>query len=104
MVSKPYGCSSDGEPTTRYTLAFNTIQKAVSWVIRILCFFQHCSKYSIDDSIHEPVYVKNYRLPQSQKTEIKNQVQKLLDGDLIELSTSNYNSPLIIVPKKSTEG
>lgn len=43
---------------------------------------------------NEPVYVKNYRLPQSQKSEIRNQVKKLLDDDLIELSTSNYNSPL----------
>lgn len=53
---------------------------------------------------HEPVYVKNYRLPQTQKLEIRKQVQKLLDDDLIELSTSNYNSPLIIVPKKSSDG
>lgn len=53
---------------------------------------------------NEPVYVKNYRLPQSQKSEIRNQVKKLLDDDLIELSTSNYNSPLIIVPKKTTDG
>lgn len=53
---------------------------------------------------HEPVFVKNYRLPQSQKAEVDSQVQKLLRDDLIELSTSNYNSPLIIVPKKSTDG
>ena len=48
-----------------------------------------------------PVFVKNYRLPQTQKDEIKRQVQELLEKDLIEFSTSNYNSPLIIVPKKS---
>lgn len=53
---------------------------------------------------NEPIYVKNYRLPQSQKAEIKTQVQKLLSDGLIELSTSNYNSPLIVVPKKSTDG
>lgn len=53
---------------------------------------------------NEQVYIKNYRLPQSQKNEIKAQVQKLLKNDLIELSTSNYNSPLILVPKKSTDG
>lgn len=52
----------------------------------------------------EPVFVKNYRLPQSQKAEIRSQIQKLLADDLIELSTSSYNSPLIIVPKKSTDG
>lgn len=51
-----------------------------------------------------PVYVKNYRLPQSQKSEIENQVKSLLAKDLIELSTSPYNSPLILVPKKSTDG
>lgn len=51
-----------------------------------------------------PVYVKNYRLPQSQKMEINSQVQNLLKNDLIEMSKSNYNSPLIVVPKKSTDG
>ncbi|RYX85566.1 RNA-directed DNA polymerase [bacterium] len=52
----------------------------------------------------EPVYIKNYRLPHVQKQEINTQVQKLLDNDLIEPSTSNFNSPLILVPKKSTNG
>lgn len=51
-----------------------------------------------------PVYNKNYRLPQSQKIEINDQVQKLLKNDLIEICTSNYNSPLIVVPKKSIDG
>lgn len=36
--------------------------------------------------------------------EINDQVQKLLKQDLIEMSRSNYNSPLIIVPKKSVDG
>lgn len=54
-----------------------------------------------DDS---PVYVKNYRLPQSQKEEINKQVEQLLVNDLIELSQSSYNSPLLLVPKKSTDG
>lgn len=53
---------------------------------------------------NEPVFVKNYRLPHSQKCEIKSQVEKLLRNDLIELSTSNFNSPIILVPKKSTDG
>ena len=53
---------------------------------------------------NEPVYVKNYRLPHSQKQEINKQVQKLLEDDLIELSTSSFNSPLILVPKKSVDG
>lgn len=53
---------------------------------------------------NEPVFTKNYRLPYAQKTEISNQVKSLLENDLIELSTSPYNSPLIIVSKKSTDG
>ncbi|XP_067620910.1 retrovirus-related Pol polyprotein from transposon 412 isoform X12 [Eurosta solidaginis] len=53
---------------------------------------------------NDPVYVKNYRLPYSQREEINRQVNKLLDNDLIEPSYSNYNSPLIVVPKKDTNG
>lgn len=55
----------------------------------------------IDDT---PVYIKNYRLPHTQKEEIRNQVNKLLKNKLIEPSTSNYNSPLLLVPKKSPDG
>lgn len=55
-------------------------------------------KLRVKDS--DPVYVKNYRLPQTQKEEIKTQVRELLRNDLIEMSQSDYNSPLIIVPKK----
>ena len=47
-----------------------------------------------------PVYIKNYRTPYSQKQEINNQTGKLLKNDLIEPSTSNYNSPVILIPKK----
>lgn len=50
-----------------------------------------------------PVYVKNYRIPKTQKTEIETQVKKLLEHDLIEPSTSNYNSPLLLVPKKGSK-
>lgn len=52
----------------------------------------------------KPVYAKNYRLPQTQKAEIDRQVKKLLENDLIEPSQSSYNSPIILVPKKSTDG
>lgn len=49
----------------------------------------------------EPVYTKNYRTPHSQKEEINKQVKNLLKNNLIEESTSEYNSPIILVPKKS---
>lgn len=59
-------------------------------------------KLLVEDDI--PTYIKNYRLPHSQKEEIDRQVKQLLSNDLIEMSQSNYNSPLILVPKKSTDG
>lgn len=52
----------------------------------------------------EQVYTPNYRQPQTHKNEINNQVQQLFDSDLIELSTSSFNSPLLLVPKKSVDG
>lgn len=51
-----------------------------------------------------PVYLKNYRTPYVQKEEIKKKVSNLLANDLIEPCESNYNSPIILVPKKSTDG
>lgn len=53
---------------------------------------------------NQPVFTKNYRLPHAQKAEINHQVKILLENELIESSTSPYNSPVIIVPKKSTDG
>lgn len=50
-----------------------------------------------------PVYIKNYRLPQTQMAEINEQVEQLLENDIIEHSVSPYNSPLLVVPKKSTD-
>lgn len=61
-------------------------------------------KQSLNLKDNEPVFVRNYRLPQSQRAEITAQVDKLLKNNLIEPSTSNFNSPLILVPKKSLDG
>lgn len=52
---------------------------------------------------NEPAFTKNYRLPHMQKKEVNRQTKILLENDLIELSTSPYNSPIIIVPKKSID-
>lgn len=51
-----------------------------------------------------PVYIKNYRYPHSQKVEISSQIKDMLKNKVIEPSCSNYNSPIIIVPKKSVDG
>lgn len=53
-----------------------------------------------DDS---PVYVKNYRMPYTQREEVAKQVEKLLKNELIEPSCAEYNSPILLVPKKSAD-
>lgn len=48
-----------------------------------------------------PVYIKNYRTPETQITEINRQINQMLDNKIIQHSTSPYNSPVLLVPKKS---
>lgn len=50
-----------------------------------------------------PVNIKPYRLPHSAKAEINSQIEKMLDEGIIENSASAWNSPLLIVPKKSSD-
>jgi len=52
----------------------------------------------------EPVYIKNYRSPHSQVNEIQKQVGKLITDGIVEPSVSEYNSPLLLVPKKPSPG
>lgn len=61
-------------------------------------------KYSIKIKDSQPVYVKNYRTPHMQKIEVNTQVDKLLKDGLIQRSIAPYNSPTLLVPKKSTDG
>lgn len=49
-----------------------------------------------------PVYVKQYRLSISQRQEIDNQISKMMKEGTIEEAKSEWNSPLLLVPKKST--
>lgn len=86
-------------------------------------FFELCKKYADvfhlnDDKLStnnfyeqrinplgdEPVYVKNYRMPHASKAEILSQIQQMLENDIIEPSDSPYNSPILLVPKKSPDG
>lgn len=48
----------------------------------------------------KPVNIKPYRIPESQKDEVKGQVKKLLDDGIISPSRSPWSSPILIVPKK----
>lgn len=47
-----------------------------------------------------PVYVKPYRLPQSQKSEIDKQIKSMQADGIIEECRSAWSSPLLLVPKK----
>jgi transposase InsO family protein len=49
----------------------------------------------------KPVYVKPYRLPTAMKPEISRQIKNMLDEDIIEPASSDWNSPILLVPKKS---
>lgn len=62
----------------------------------------YTQKFRVKDST--PVYVKNYRLPFSQRDEIARQVEKFEKNELIEPSCAEYNSPILLVPKKSLDG
>lgn len=59
-------------------------------------------KQNINLSDHVPVYIKNYRSPEIHQQEIDTQVDKLLNDNIIQASVSPYNSPILLVPKKST--
>ncbi len=59
-------------------------------------------KLRLKDDI--PVYIKNYRIPQSHKEEIDKKVEAMLENGTIEPSISEYNSPVLLVPKKSLPG
>jgi hypothetical protein len=43
---------------------------------------------------------KNYRLPEAQQQETKRQVTQMLEDDVITPSSSGWNFPLLVVPKK----
>lgn len=59
-------------------------------------------KINLTDS--SPVYIKNYRTPESQREETSKQIDKMLTDKIIEPSVSPYNSPILLVPKKSAAG
>lgn len=62
----------------------------------------YSQKIHLNDPV--PVYIPNYKNIHSQNEEIQKQVKKMLDDDIIEPSISSYNSPILLVPKKSDDG
>lgn len=48
-----------------------------------------------------PINQKMYRLPETQRQVIQEQVADMLENDIVEPSKSPWNSPLLVVPKKA---
>lgn len=48
-----------------------------------------------------PVYTKPYRLPNALKNEVQRQIDDMLENDIIEETTSEWSSPVLLVPKKT---
>lgn len=49
----------------------------------------------------EPIFTRPYRIPETLKNEVDTQINNLLKDNIITHSKSPWNSPLLIVPKKS---
>jgi hypothetical protein len=73
-------------------------------------FHLECDTLTHTDSIvHEipttssvPVSAKTYRYPEVHKKEVDKQISKMLNEGIIKPSTSPWNAPLWIVPKKAS--
>lgn len=48
-----------------------------------------------------PVYVKPHRLPHALRKEVQRQIDVMLENDIIEEATSEWSSPVLLVPKKA---
>lgn len=51
-----------------------------------------------------PVHIKNYRIPKFQKDIIDQKIETMRKNNTISPSISEYNSPILLVPKKSLPG
>jgi len=48
-----------------------------------------------------PVNVRPYRLPEKHKQEVNRQIKEMLQNKIIRTSASQWNAPLLVVPKKA---
>lgn len=48
------------------------------------------------------VNTRQYRIPHNQKPQVREKIAEMLKQGIIELSTSLWNSPILMVPKKSS--
>lgn len=65
-----------------------------------LTFTNH-TKHSIPTTSETPINTKTYRFPHVHQKEVKSQVEKMLNENIIRHSTSPWSSPIWVVPKKT---
>lgn len=58
-------------------------------------------KHKIPTTDEIPINTRQYRFPPVHREEIQTQVNKMLEADIVRPSSSPYNSPLLVVAKKS---
>lgn len=49
----------------------------------------------------KPIFTRQYRLPYQQRAEVDKQLKEMLENGIIEPSTAAWNSPIILVKKKT---
>jgi transposase InsO family protein len=57
-------------------------------------------KHSIALKTNEPLYIKQFKIPDTHRKMLEQQVKEWLKLGIIQRSNSKYNSPVFIVPKK----
>jgi hypothetical protein len=53
---------------------------------------------------HKAINVNPYRIPEVHKDEVQRQTEQMLADGVIQHSTSPWNAPVLIVPKKARFG
>lgn len=64
-----------------------------------LTFTNH-TKHSIPTTSETPINTKTYRFPFIHQQEVKSQINKMLDQNIVRPSSSPWSSPIWVVPKK----
>lgn len=62
--------------------------------------FTNSIKHKIRLSDETPIFTKTYRYPEIHRKEVQRQIDKMLEQDIIQPSTSPWSSPIWVVPKK----